>query len=126
MLASEAAGADPKVPWEVSAYERRWQRVADAHAPLEVCIYEAQILWGSEVQHLMREMAGLRGKLYMAVSAFARSKQGPGNESFGDQQRAVLYGGMDDDAFSAELQAAVAGFEAYVRPHLPPRAAASK
>jgi hypothetical protein len=30
MLVGEAAGANPDVPWEVAAYERRWQRVQAA------------------------------------------------------------------------------------------------
>lgn len=122
MLRSEAAGADPDVPWEVSAYERRWQRVLDILAPLDVCIYESQILWGDETQKLMHELRSQMGKLNFAVSVSLQSKRA--DEGLAQEQRDVLYGGMGDDAFSVALQAIVARFEAYVRPHLPRKDAA--
>jgi hypothetical protein len=118
MMVSEAAGADDDLPWELTAYERRWQRVVEAQAPLEVCVYESEILWGDAARTLMRELAGQTNALYLALGAFARSKHDE-HESLTQEQRGVLYGGSEHDAFSAELRTTVEGFEAYVRPHLP-------
>jgi hypothetical protein len=123
MLRSEAAGADPEAPWEISVYERRWQRVLDVLAPLDVCIYECQILWGNEAQRLMHELRSQMGQLNFAVSMSLQSKQAD-NEGLTQEQRDVLYGGTGDDAFGVALQAIVARFEAYVGPHLPRKDAA--
>lgn len=118
MLVNEAAGADPDVPWEISRYERRWQRVLDTLAPLNVCIYEAQILWGDEARNLMHELRSQIWTLNHALSTSLQSKRAH-SESLTQEQRDVLYGGMGDDVFSVELQALVAKFEEHVRPHLP-------
>jgi hypothetical protein len=119
MHVGEAAGADPEVPWEISAYERRWQRVQDISAPLDACIHESQILWDDETQELMRELRRLIGKLSFVLNTYSRSKHFPNDASLTQEQRDILYGGMDDDTFSIELQAIVTTFETYVRPHLP-------
>lgn len=125
MLVAEATGADPDVPWEISVYERRWQGVLDVQAPLEVCAYESRILWGDEAENLMHRLKKQTASLYLAVSAFARSKRGEGND-LDQEQRAVLYAGIDEDSFAAELQAVVEGFEACVRPHLPRQGSAQR
>jgi hypothetical protein len=122
MLVSEAAGADPNVPWEVSVYERRWQEVLGVRAPLEVCVYEFQILFGDEITELKRELMKQVQTLYLAVSAFAQSKQGRDDRDLGQEYRDVLYGGMGGDDFSVQLQAIVARLEAYARLHLPRKA----
>ena len=119
MLAREAAGADPDIPWEISAYERRWQAVLDVQAPLQVCIYECQILWGDQIEGLKRGLMKQVATLSVAVSAFARSKQDAGSEDLGEEHRKVLYWGMGEDTFGDDLRKTIASFEAYVRPHLP-------
>ncbi|HUH81052.1 MAG TPA: hypothetical protein VLZ06_06975, partial [Solirubrobacteraceae bacterium] len=118
MLKSEAAGANQEMPWEVAAYERRWQRILDAQAPLDVCLYEAQILWGDEVRGLAHQLAKQTRTLFLAVSAFARSKHAEG-EALSDDQRDVLYAGMGKDTFKLELEDIVGRIEEYLRPHLP-------
>jgi hypothetical protein len=119
MLVSEAAGADPNVPWEISAYERRWQDVLSVRAPLEVCVYECHILFGDEITALERELMKQVQTLYLAVRAFAQSKHRGDDRDLGQEHRDVLYGGMGDDDFSVQLQAIVARLEVYAGSHLP-------
>jgi hypothetical protein len=119
MYKAEASDADSKLPWEVAAYERRWQLVLDARAPLQVCVYEARILWGDEAQELWDKLMEPTQELYRTLGTFAGLKQDPNGGELSQEQRKVLYGGTGDDAFRIGLQKAVDEVEAYVRPHLP-------
>lgn len=115
---SEAGDTHRDLPWEVSAYEERWKLVVDARAPLEVCVYEAQILWDDEARELWRLLMGQTQRLYVTLGTFARYLQEAKDNQLTQEERDVLYG-SDDDAFSVELTGIVDKFEAYVRPHLP-------
>ncbi len=119
MHVSEASDAHPDLPWEVSAYEQRWERVLDARVRLEVCIYEAQILWDEEAKELWRSLMRHTRELYITLGTFARYRQEANDNQLSSEERAVLYGGTEDDAFSVELKEIVDKIEAYVRPHLP-------
>ena len=120
MEPSEAAGGDPDVPWQITAYEKRWREVVEAEARLRVCTYEARILWGEDITIVVRELRGAVQSLYLILTEFADLKrEHEAKQALSQEQRELLYSRGQDDPFSERMQSAVEQFEAYVRPHLP-------
>jgi hypothetical protein len=119
MMSGEAGDSSGETPWEVAAYERRWQPVQDAGAELQAVTLECEVVWGSRARDLFAELAEQIALLYQAVSTFVASKQQGSNvPDLTTEERAVLYSAGPDDPYNTSLEAVIQRFEDYVKPHL--------
>lgn len=119
MLVQEAAGADPNVPWEVSAYERRWQGVMDNPGPASSLRLRMPDPVGRRDQGAEERANETRGSALSRRERLRSIQAGSGRRRSqpGTPRRAVW--GYVRRRLCVALEKVVARFEAYVRPHLP-------
>jgi hypothetical protein len=115
---SEATESDTGIPWEIAAYEARWQRVVEAETRLQVFIYEARILWGESITGIADELRGTVTSLYAVLMQYAEDVRNETHD-LSAKEREVLYSRGIDDGFRNRMTTAVEQFERFVRPHLP-------
>lgn len=108
-------------------YERRWNRLVQARADLDIELLEARILWPSDLQNAQKALASCVSELWSAVLREVRKLQDRGVTETADareKREAILYQ-IDDDpsseAFAARVEIAVAEFEKALRRHIGPR-----
>ena len=95
-----------------AVYTRRWEKVKEASADLDLEALEAEVSWGNEAAALLTGLYRLRGRLLQHVDRFIQ------NDEHLQADRDVLYEHGEDDSYTKEVQAAISKFEDYLRPHL--------
>ncbi len=83
---SEYGPGRPQNPEEnrnaiVKVYENRWKSITGASTELEVELIGAEVLWGSEVANLVKQLYHFRGLLYAAINAHLRDLKRPNKNS---------------------------------------------
>jgi hypothetical protein len=122
LSSSEAADANPDIPWEITAYENRWSGVRAAMVQLQAATREAAVLWEKPVTPLVEPLSAQVGELFDAVATVVDIKRGAAHvEPLTTEQRSVLYSRGPEDAYNTRLRNTVEKFEHYVAPHLPQR-----
>lgn len=116
---TEADSKNKDVPWEVSAYEKRWKELRKAIAKFDTASLEGEVIWGTEVLNLKKDLHKIINELYIVVESFIRSKQNPASRrELTEKEERILYDVEDDDPYNKGLDAIIKKFEDYVKPHL--------
>jgi hypothetical protein len=120
MSIEEAGERKEGVPWEIAAYDQRWQGVREAMVALAAAVAESEVLWGSEVTALKVRFARHVMTLRQAIEALADTKVSTGRApTLTSDQRITLYSGSTRNAYSDELAETIGSFEDLIKPHLP-------
>lgn len=112
----EAGETKEGVPWEVSAYRNRWEKVTEAVADLDAASLECEVIWGQGIAQLRHQLRLHVFELLSAIEAFTQNVRVP--RALSDRQRQTLYSGIGGDPYKTKLDAIVSDFDDYVRPHL--------
>jgi hypothetical protein len=105
-------------------YQRRWNFVLQARTDLDVELLEAEILWGTELDHARKLLTACITELWSAILRHVREKQDRGfkeSTEAWEKREAVLYqlsGDPLEDPFAQRLNAAIVAFETALRPHI--------
>lgn len=110
-------------------YAARWNRLNEARSDLRVEALEAEVLWGSRAQELLKPLDQAIGELYAALHRYLDGLDKPYDHSHSpDEDRwekvhSVIYEVSNDpgeDKFTAKVGAAVKSIENFVSPRLRP------
>jgi len=106
-------------------YKNRWAPVGSALQEFDACALEAESIWGPAIRQKTDAIRQCLRELNAAMQASLMDKAAGGEDfradkDFGRQIRSALSstGSDDKDDLTRKMQAAVAGVEDLVRPHL--------
>lgn len=125
--AVEESGTDVDMPSEEAgeiARARRWKYLTDALSDFELEALEAEVIWGGEIttqlsalRECVRRLRGASweyGFLQNSGSPFKKDER----QRLVELRRVVFGSSGESDGFAAEVQEAISGIEAHLRPHL--------
>lgn len=115
MSSSEADPVQKDIPWEVSAYERRWAAVGEVYAELNVSLLEARVVWEGMLGDAESELDERKFELKMAVESFIKAKQDKTYRATNDYKK-TLYSTGSKDEYMVALNTAIAKFEDKLKP----------
>ena len=109
---------DDAAPWEAYAYQNRWDRVSEAQQDLSVTLVEAEIVWGELLKADALTLADHVNKLAGTIRKHLRNLRRDGDRDWTREDDAILWFGIDDDPYAAELNRIIREIDTKVRPHL--------
>ncbi len=107
-----------------AAYQKRWTKVQEAWADLDLNTLEAEALWGQEIREKLKPLRQCVSTLFASIQTYLRGLATPPREL--DAQRMertdnVIYGSPEDadrNPFTAEIIKAVGQVENFLKPRL--------
>lgn len=114
---SPPAGSDDQ--GEALVYQARWQRVAEANVEFLAELLEAEALWGPEIRQRGDALAACIGQLHWALWRWLSRRQSSITPDRMAELLAIIYSaGSASTKYDDDLNAALEGIEAQIRPHL--------
>lgn len=105
-----------------AVYDQRWKRVAKVRADLEMEVFEAEALWGTqETETALQPLRGFLGRLFAVMSEHVMRLRGgvhAADDERGIETRRRLLGGGEEDKLGDHMEAAIEKVEEFLRPHL--------
>jgi hypothetical protein len=104
---------------DMHVYQNRWKYLAEAFVELEAETLEAEVLWGGDIEKLMREIRSCRAELLISLREyFAKLERVPDNREQYRQVMEKIAAFDDEDPLSKRTAAAIGALEARMRRHL--------
>lgn len=104
------------------AYNNRWKPLTEAVLSFDLACLEAEALWGPEIKGACIEMRGCVGKLRHWLDDYLQFERDPQTAAFdastAKEARAIIFSGSTNNVFTDEIETAVEGINALLRPHL--------
>ena len=127
-LAMEEAGiegnpnSDPEISLksQEAVYQRRWQKVQNVYLDLESIFFEAETLWGKEVEAVFVPFRACIATLSVNIKKYLRELKVP-TKNFESERKTediVFSGDSDNNHFSKQIEEAVKQIEDFLKPHL--------
>jgi hypothetical protein len=110
-----------------SAYQKRWDKVAEVRTDLQTELLEAEAVWGREVHKQFDPVFKLQHELWVAVHSYVTACNPDSSEGMRDamnkairMNRDILYeiSGETEDEFSSDIAKAISSIESFLKPHL--------
>lgn len=107
-----------------ATYQKRWNKIREALADLELNTLEAEALWGHEVSEKLKPLRKCVSTLSANIQMYLRRLEKPPREDKAETLEKidqVIYGFSEDsdtNPFTAEIVKAVSEIEDYLRPRL--------
>ena len=104
-------------------YNNRWKPLAEILLSFDLAALEAEALWGPEIKEACLNLRGCVGKLRVWLDDYLQNEGSDPNDGVFDrttakEARSIIFGGSSNNAFSTEIDSAVAGVTSLLRPHL--------
>lgn len=117
MEGSEATNPeDPSEPWQATAYQRRWDKVAKERKDLNVALLEAEAVWGPSLKECDVKLHRHTMELFVVIRHYIQSiKESAFRDDFTRDERNILYG-LSDDTYDQQLELIIKSFEDKIRP----------
>lgn len=107
-----------------AAYQERWKFVSDAMSSLAAEAFEAEVLWGDEVQSVLKPLRSCVAELYGALTIYLDSLSHTHSQVLPDEEHkridATVYSTYDPntDKLYKEVLNSIAAIDRFVRPYL--------
>jgi hypothetical protein len=124
---------DPKDPEfyvqsQSALYQRRWKKIEEAMADLDLEAFEAEVIWGNEVKDVLMPLRQQVGELHSFVELYLRNLNQPSrrlpNENMLEKIDKAIYDFHDltdtesDNPFTAKTSKVISKIEDYLRPRI--------
>jgi len=110
-----------------NAYQTRWSKIQGIRSEMYADILESEVLWGTGLKDVFLPILDLERELHTNIRRFLEinnpdvsSAQKAVLSRRLNENREVMYSDLDEepDAFRQELETAISGMEAYLKPKL--------
>jgi hypothetical protein len=119
---SNPTGKEEGDAW-AHVYANRWMSVGKAVQDFDAASLEAEALWGHDVKVQWAELRGCVRELQVDIEMFIRDKYSDGHLFKNTELAKTIESGVwdmksDDNELTKRINKAIAGIEAFLRPHL--------
>lgn len=111
-----------------TAYQNRWEKVVEARDELQTELFEAEVLWGKEINTRYSACFTLEKELWVYLLTYLESRNPRASPGMQEAKERVLANRRDvlrefssvdeEDEFSRDVSAAIARIEDFLKPRL--------